>query len=117
MPLMTRSRIADGVFLLRFSTQYELASTLLRVQEHYESKRFRNRVFTLEQYMDWYAKEYGAFTYYEDWSGFNVPSTAFTPFFRGRFDPLLRKEQRLLRLFRDQREPFWSGPGGALTLY
>ena len=69
---MTKTRLADGIFLVRFDTQYALASTFLRIQEHYESNRFRNRVFSLEQYMDWYAAEFGAFTYFEDWSGFNV---------------------------------------------
>jgi len=104
---MTKVQIADGIFLVRFPTQYELASTFLRVQEHYESSRFRNRVFTLEAYMDWYAATFGAFTYFEDWSGFNVPSIAFEPFTSGRFDPLLKKEQRLLRRFRRDRPPFY----------
>lgn len=104
---MTRTRVADGVFLVRFDTQYALASTFLRFQEHYESRRFRNRVFSLETFMDWYADRYGAFTYYEDWAGFNVPSTAFHAFTAGRFDPLLEKERRLLRLFEREREPFY----------
>jgi len=104
---MTKTKIADGIFLVRFPTQYELASTFLRFQEHYESSRFRNRVFTLEAYMDWYAAEFGAFTYFEDWSGFNIPSAAFEPFTKGQFDPLLIKEQRLLRLFRNDRPPFY----------
>ena len=104
---MKRIAIADRIFLVRFDTQYALASTFLRIQEHYESSRFRNRVFSLEQFMDWYAGRYGAFTYYQDWSGFNVPSTALEPFYQGRFDPLLRKEQRLLRLFRAERSPFY----------
>src|SRR5687767_6039954 len=100
---MTRQQIADGIFVVRFQSQYELASTFLRVQEHYESPRFRNRVFSLEQFMDWYARRYGAFTYYEDWAGFNVPSTALAAFYQGKFDPLLRKEQRLLKMFRGER--------------
>lgn len=104
---MTTTRIAPGIFLVRFESQYELASTFLRIQEHYESSRFRSRVFSLEQYMDWYAAAFGAFTYFEDWSGFNVPSTAFAPFYRGRFDPLLRKEARLLRRFRDEPAPYY----------
>jgi hypothetical protein len=107
MKTMTKKKVADGIFLVRFESQYALASTFLRIQEHYESSRFRDRVFTLEQFMDWYAAEYGAFSYYQDWSGFNVPSTAFTPFYQGRFDPLLRKEQRLLRLFERERAPFY----------
>jgi len=107
---MKKKAIGEGIFLVRFDTQYALASTFLRIQEHYESSRFRNRVFTLEEYMDWYAERFGAFTYYQDWSGFNVPSTAFDPFYDGRFDPLLRKEQRLLRLFEREHEqglPFY----------
>jgi hypothetical protein len=105
--MVRKTKIADGIFVLRFATQHELASSFLRVQEHYESSRFRNVVFTLAEYKKWYAAEFGAFTYYRDWSGFNVPSTAFAPFFAGRFDPLLRKEQRLLRLFRDERSPYY----------
>ena len=100
-----KNAIGEGIFLVRFDTQYALASTFLRIQEHYESSRFRNRVFTLEEYMDWYAERFGAFTYYQDWSGFNVPSTAFDPFYAGRFDPLMRKEERLLRLFEGERRP------------
>jgi hypothetical protein len=104
---MTRTRVADRVFLVRFDTQYALASTFLRFQEHYESPKFRNRVFSLETFMDWYAARHGAFTYYEDWAGFNVPSTTFDAFRAGRFDPLLEKERRLLRLFEREREPFY----------
>lgn len=104
---MTKTRLADGIFLVRFETRYELASTFLRIQEHYESSRFRNRVFSLEEYMDWYAAEFGAFTYYQDWSGFNVPSSAFDAFFDGKFDPLLEKEERLLRLFAREHTPYY----------
>src|SRR5262249_19669839 len=52
MPEIVKTRLADGIFLLQFDTQYGLAATFLRVQEHYESSRFSGRVFTLEQYMD-----------------------------------------------------------------
>src|SRR5688572_21180087 len=104
---MSRHQVADGIYIVRFDSQYALASTFLRIQEHYESSRFRGRVFTLEDYMDWYATRFGAFTYYTDWSGFNVPSTALAPFSSGRFDPLLRKEQQLLRLFASVTTPFY----------
>jgi hypothetical protein len=107
MGKITRTKLADGILLLRFATQYELAATFLRVQEHYESSRFSGRIFSLEQFMDWYAARFGRFTYYEDWSGFNVPSTALQPFYEGKFDPLLEKEKRLLRLFRRERASFY----------
>jgi hypothetical protein len=102
-----KSKVAAGIYLLRFKTQYELTATFLRVQEHYESPRFHGRIFSLEQYMDWYAAEKGNFTYYQDWAGFNVPSTAFQPFYDGKFDPLSAKEKRLLRLFENLRERFY----------
>jgi hypothetical protein len=60
---IAKRKIAKGVYLLRFKTQYELAATFIRVQEHYESSRFYGRIFSLEQFMDWYAKRYGNFTY------------------------------------------------------
>ncbi len=102
-----KSRLGKGIYLLRFKTQYQLAATFLRVQEHYESPRFHGRIFSLEQYMDWYAERYGNFTYYQDWSGFNVPSSAFAPFYDGRFDPLSEKEKQLLSLFKDLTQRFY----------
>jgi hypothetical protein len=104
---MTKSEVAPGIFIVRFKTQHQLASTFVRIQEHYESSRFRKRVFTLEEFMDWYAERFGAFTYFEDWSGFNVPSVALEPFYEGRFDPLLEKERRLLEFFQNVPEPFY----------
>ena len=118
---IAKSKVGKGIYLLRFKTQYQLTATFLRVQEHYESPRFHGRIFSLEQYMDWYAERYGNFTYYQDWSGFNVPSTAFQPFYEGKFDPLSEKEKQLLGLFKDLRERFYvigvydSGAKDSLT--
>ncbi|WP_050400001.1 hypothetical protein [Bradyrhizobium embrapense] len=112
-----KHKIASDIYLLQFETQYELASTFLRPQEHYESPHFHGRIFNLEQYMDWYASRHGNFTYYKDWSGFNLPSTAFKPFYDGAFNPLSEKEKRLLALFRKLRKPFYVigvfGPSAA----
>lgn len=56
-----------------------LAMTFVRMQEWYESANpdFFGKVFTLDEYKKWYANEHeGKFSYANDWSGFNVPSTA-----------------------------------------
>jgi hypothetical protein len=90
-----------AIYLIQTRTRYHLASTFLRFQEHYESPRFRGKIFTLEEYMDWYAKKNGNFTYYSDWDGFNIPSRVLTPFRAGKFDPLSKREQAFLRLFKD----------------
>jgi len=83
---------------IKFPNQYELTSTFLRFQEYYESPEFHNKVFTHEEYFDWYAQEYGKMTYFEDWNGFNLPDYVFIKFLRGDFDPLWKREQKLLNL-------------------
>lgn len=72
---MSIKEISPKVYLLTFDTQYELCMTFVRIQEFYESPEFRNKYFELEEYMDWWAKNYGngSFDYPSRWSGFNVP--------------------------------------------
>ena len=72
------------MFHCKFPTQYELCMTFIRIQEFYESPKFRNKSFTLEEYIDWYCSqsENGAFTYMTDWEGFNVPSNVLHRAFR-----------------------------------
>jgi hypothetical protein len=107
MPKLRTCQVLERVFLVEALTRYDLASTCLRFQEHYESPHFRRRVFTLEQFMDWSAGQRGDFTYYRDWSGFNFPSWVLEPFRAGEFDPLLDKERGLLDLFDGETDPFY----------
>jgi hypothetical protein len=97
------SEIRNNMFLLRFKNQYDVTSTFMRLQEFYESpyKGIRNCYFTLEQYMDRYALETGNFTYYSDWSGFNVPGNVVKDFFNKFEDNLLDKEKELYNIIRD----------------
>lgn len=71
------------IFHFQFKTQYEMCMTMIRLQEFYESPKFRDVVFSLEEYMDWYCSEYGegVFTYTDDWKGFNIPSHIIQEFF------------------------------------
>ena len=82
------------IWHVRFRDRYSLAMTFLRLQEHYESPKFRGKVFDLEEFMDWYAKQRGGFTYVTDWTGFNVPSTSVMAVLR-QFKDHSRKEQAL----------------------
>jgi hypothetical protein len=107
MHKIEKREIKPRVFLLKFKTQYQLAATFLRFQEHYESRKFAGKVFTIEEFMDWYVQENGRFSYFEDWAGFNVPSAALVPFSSGDFDPLLEKEKQLLELFQNESGDFY----------
>lgn len=98
---------APQIVHLRFDNQRDLTETFLRFQEHYESPEFRNKIFTLGQFREWYSKKYGGFTYYTDWNGFNIPNYVLKSFYNGLFDPLTEKEQKLLDLFKSRSDKFY----------
>jgi hypothetical protein len=86
-----------GLIYLKFQNQYELCSSFMRMQEFYESpfKQVRGKFFTLEKFMDLYARQQGNFTYTTDWGGFNVPGHVVNAFHDHFREHLLEKEKRL----------------------
>ncbi len=95
---LKRIYVAPGIIHLKFNNHNELTKTFLRFQEHYESPKFRGKIFTLAEFKRWYKadRKSKTFTYYTDWSGFNIPSKVLVPFKSGLFDPLSSREKRLL---------------------
>lgn len=110
---MMFKEIARHIYHVKFSTRYDLTSTFLRFQEHYESPEFRGKYFSLAEYKKWYiknsrhGKETGKFTYHDDWSGFNFPSKVLKPFYSGKFDPLSKQEKEILTLFKEIKGRFY----------
>lgn len=103
-------QIKPYLYHINFRNQFEMASTMLRLQEHYESPEFRGKIFTLREFKKWYSKAFGKdgkFTYYKDWSGFNIPSDILKPFMDGKFNPLSRKEKALIAKFKDIKGDFY----------
>lgn len=106
---MNFEEVTKNVFHINFSSRYELTSTFLRFQEHFESPEFMGKMFTLNEYKKWYipnspkGKKTGKFTYFSDWGGFNIPSIILKPFYEGEFNPLSRKEKKLLNLFKHKK--------------
>ena len=95
----------NNIVHVEFPNQYELCSTMIRFQEYYESsyEEIKGKVFTLETYMDLYAKDKGNFTYFSDWDGFNVSGSSICSFLldvehSGGF--LSKKEQRLFDILK-----------------
>ncbi len=97
---MEIKKLFEGCIHVDFETQEDLAKTFIRIQEHYESPKFQGEIFTLGIYREWYAKEYGVFSYYTDWNGFNIPGSAIKPFVDGLFDPLTKYEKKLIETVR-----------------
>ena len=102
-------KIFDGLYHLRFDDPARMALTMMRFQESYESPEFRGRVFSREEFEQWYAARKGSFTYAQDWGdGFNMPSSALVPFYEGKFDSLTADESSFLRYFETVKdEPFY----------
>jgi len=73
-----------GCYHLKSVSQYELVATFMRMQEFYESNidGIRGVYFSIEEFMDAYAKEHGNFTYFVDWVGFNLSSRIIREFYR-----------------------------------
>ena len=95
------------IYLIESKTRQDLAETFMRFQEYYESPVFKGRSFSIEEFVAWYASEFGAFTYHQDWAGFNIPSWILEPFKKGDFDPLTEKEKNLINLFRNVQGNFY----------
>jgi hypothetical protein len=49
----------------------------------------------------------GKFTYYSDWNGFNIPYYVLCPFFKGKFNPLSGKEQKILEIFKNIKGKYY----------
>jgi len=69
--------VKPGIFLFQFNHHYDMCMYFLRYQEFYESPspKYRGKSFEILDFMKWYSLKYGggAFTYPEDWNGFNIP--------------------------------------------
>lgn len=101
------SNITNKIIRVSSSSTIELAKHFIRFQEYYESPYWRGKIFTIEEYEAWYKKTNGAFTYYQDWIGFNIPSWVLKPFYSGLFSPLSNKEIDLLNLFTNRNDDFY----------
>ena len=102
-----KKKLSEDIYLLHFKTQKDMSSTFLRFQEHYESPKFMNKIFTLREFRQWYIKRNGKFSYYKDWDGFNIPSKTLNLFREGKFNPLSPREKLFLKLFKNETHNFY----------
>lgn len=104
----TKRKVAPSIYLVSFDDHVNMCKVLLRFAEHYESPKFRNKIFTLKEFKKWYkTTRDGHFTYYYDWMGFNIPSYAFVPFKQNKFNPLSKNEKLFLDVIKNIKEPFY----------
>lgn len=106
MFLRTRPLKFNSVLVQAESNQI-LAQAFMRFQEHYESPKFKDTIFTIGQFKKWYSETYGSDSYEHDWTGFNFPSSVLNSFRHGLFDPLTDLEQEVLNLFKYRQDNFY----------
>lgn len=89
------------IYILLFKDYKSLGSTFLRFQEYQESPKFKDKVFSVKEFIKYYSSfnPDGCFTYFDDWAGFNISSDMLVPFYEGNFNPLTKREQKLLSIF------------------
>jgi hypothetical protein len=75
--MFSLKKLYNGIYLLSFDKNEDLAAHFLRYQEYYESPVFYKKPFQIIDFVKWYAstKEHGKFSYLTDWHGFNIPAS------------------------------------------
>ena len=99
---MKREVLPKNVLHIKFKNQKELTLTMCRPQEFYEckSKKLRGNRFTFEDFLDYNMDTDGNISYYNFWSGFNIPGDKLNDFFR-TFSDLSKREQKLFDIVKN----------------
>lgn len=107
--LTTLEGLGGGIYHLAFPSQALMTASLLRMQEHFESPRFRGECFSREEFRSWYrtTRDHQEFSYYSDWMGFNFPGALLAPFIEGRFGELTNAENAVVDPFRGMKARFY----------
>ena len=76
--------ISESLYCFNFKDQYQMTSTLMRVQEFYENAKIRNQFLSVEQVMDsLYSQDSGKeFTYFYEVEGCNMSGDKILEFFK-----------------------------------
>ncbi|MDO8467341.1 MAG: hypothetical protein Q7S56_00110 [Nanoarchaeota archaeon] len=104
---MEMHKLAPRIYHAIFKKQHELFLSFIRIQEYYESPKFKGKIFTLDHFKKWYLKssnDKNTKAYYTDWEAFNVPSSSLKPFFKGKFNPLSKEENNLIERLKNIKE-------------
>lgn len=92
------TEILPRVIHFKFDSLYDMSSTFIRYQEFYESPKFRDKAFTLAEYMDWYVsmQDDGKFDYLEQVQGIGLPMYSMYDFERAVLGEFSGREEKLM---------------------
>jgi len=103
---MIFKKILPHIYHLHMEDCYDLCMHFVRYQEHCEGLQWKDQIFTLLELMECYAKTYGdgAFTYPNDWAGFNVPSSTLITLAEANLPDLNKYDIAMRALIKTARE-------------
>ncbi len=92
-------QLAPNIYAVEAAHKKYVSAMFLRMQEYYESPKFRNKFFKMKDFKKWYAstRDHGKFSYFEDWSGFNVPGNVVNKLMEGKFPERLNSLESWLK--------------------
>lgn len=98
-----------NLHVLKFDNRLSLGYGFCRLSEHFESPKFKNKIFTIKEFQEYYKKwrDQTNFSYCYDVDGFNIPDYVFDSFFNHKFDPLSQSEKNLLEIVQNFKKPFY----------
>lgn len=101
-------KIYKNLYIIKSNSRKELVMTILRFQEYYESPKFKNKIFSLKDFITWYRSvNNNKFTYVFDYCGFNFPSYVLKPFYKNKFKDITKNERKVLDFFKNINGNFY----------
>jgi len=103
-------KLTKGIYHIRCESSKELGMAFLRLQEYYESVKFKGKIFSIEEFKKWWVRntklgrKSGKFIYCQYFDGFNIPSRVLEPFYKGKFNPLTKWEKQILAQLKKIKE-------------
>jgi hypothetical protein len=73
-------RVYPHIYHICFDTVAQMANAGLRLEEWYESPKFKGKTFTREEYIKWFSQEYKTYSPYVYADGINIPDNVFRNF-------------------------------------
>lgn len=70
----TTEELIPNLFVIKHKNRKQSALTFIRFQEYYESPKYKNKKFSIEEFYNYYKNTHGSFSYHKNWAGFNFPS-------------------------------------------
>lgn len=97
--MFSLKKVRDRLWHLEFDLQYDLTMTFIRYSEYYEGKEAKGRKLELIDLIEMFSKN-GKFTYFTDWSGFNIKSKDVFKIHKEGISDLNRYDEMMLVIFK-----------------